>query len=332
VPWDAKKETNMGKIVEGKNAVIDSLKNYGLLLGMAAFSLAVAVIEPKFLQSNNILNIMRQISVLGVVSLGMTIVIIGGYIDLSISGLISLTAVVVINLQHTMGAWLPVAIGLVLGAFTGLLNALIILFIRAGNGEALIMTFGTQLLLQAAALVYSKGFSIKAPENSGFRMIGQGRIGFLAISIIVFITLALILHLFMKKTRPGRSIHLIGGNKTAAMLCGISANLYICLIYILGGLLAAAGAIILTSRTMSATPTMGIGYEMNAIMAVVIGGTSLKGGQGNVIKTIIGVVLVGIMNNALNILGVSSYLQGVVQGPIIMIAVLLDGLRNKQEE
>lgn len=322
----------MGKTKGRKNPIIEFLKNYGLLLGMAAFSLTVAFIEPKFLQSNNVLNIMRQISVLGVVSLGMSIVIIGGYIDLSISGLISLIAVVVIHLQHIMGSWLPLTIGLVLGVIVGLLNALIILFIRAGNGEALIMTFGTQLLLQAAALIYSKGFSVKAPENSGFRMIGQGRIGFLAISIIIFLALALILQFFMKNTRPGRSIHLIGGNKTAAVLCGIPANLYICLIYILNGLLAAAGAIILTSRTMSATPTMGTGYEMNAIMAVVIGGTSLKGGQGSVIKTIMGVVLVGIMNNALNILGVSSYLQGVVQGPIIMLAVLLDGLRNKQGE
>jgi ribose transport system permease protein len=325
-------EKDMEKTAGKKIPVIDFLKNYGLLLGMAVFSLTAALIEPKFLQSNNILNIMRQTSVLGVVSLGMTIVVIGGYIDLSISGLISLIAVVVINLQHTMGAWLPIGIGLVLGAFVGLLNAAIILFIRAGNGEALIVTFGTQLLLQAAALIYSKGFSVKAPENSSFRMIGQGRIGFLAVSIIIFLTLAFILQFFMKKTRPGRSIHLIGGNKTAAALCGIPADLYICLTYILMGLLAAIGAIILTSRTMSATPTMGVGYEMNAIMAVVIGGTSLKGGQGSIVKTIIGVVLVGIMNNALNILGVSSYLQGVVQGPIIMLAVLLDGLRNEQGE
>jgi ribose transport system permease protein len=322
----------MENIFGKKIPAVELLKNYGLLLGMAAFSLAVAVMEPKFLQSNNILNIMRQTSVLGVVSLGMTIVIIGGYIDLSISGLISLIAVVVITLQHTLGSWLPIGIGLLLGAAVGLVNALIILFIRAGNGEALIMTFGTQLLLQAAALIYSKGFSVKAPENSGFRMIGQGRVGFLAVSIVIFLSLALILQFFMKKTRPGRSIHLIGGNKTAAVLSGIPADFYICLIYILMGLLAAAGAVILTSRTMSATPTMGTGYEMNAIMAVVIGGTSLKGGQGSILKTIIGVVLVGVMNNALNILGVSSYLQGVVQGPIIMLAVLLDGLRNRQGE
>jgi ribose transport system permease protein len=323
---------DMKKISGKKNPVVELLKNYGLLFGMAVFSLAVAIMEPKFLQSNNILNIMRQTSVLGVVSLGMTIVIIGGYIDLSISGLISLIAVVVISLQHSLGSWLPIGIGLVLGASAGLVNAVIILFIRAGNGEALIMTFGTQLLLQAAALIYSRGFSVKAPENSGFRMIGQGRIGFLAVSIVIFLSLALILQFFMKKTRPGRSIHLIGGNKTAAILCGIPANLYVCLIYVLTGLLAAAGAVILTSRTMSATPTMGAGYEMNAIMAVVIGGTSLKGGQGSILKTIIGVVLVGVMNNALNILGVSSYLHGVVQGPIIMLAVLLDGLRNEQGE
>jgi ribose transport system permease protein len=322
----------MKNITKRDNPIPASVKNYGLLLGMAAFSLVVAIIEPKFLQSNNILNIMRQISVLGVVSVGMTIVIIGGYIDLSISGIVSLTAVVIISLQHTMGPWLPIGIGLVLGVLAGLVNAGIILFIRAGNGEALAITFGTQLLLQAASLIYSKGFSVKAPESSGFRMIGQGRLGFLAVSIIIFLSLALILNFFMRKTRPGRSIYLIGGNKTAASLCGISTNLYVCLMYILSGLLAAAGAVILTSRTMSATPTMGTGYEMNAIMAVVIGGTSLKGGQGSVAKTILGVVLVGIMNNALNILGVTSYLQGVVQGLIIMLAVLLDGLKNKQGE
>jgi ribose/xylose/arabinose/galactoside ABC-type transport system permease subunit len=322
----------MGKTVIQKSSLVEIMKNYGLLLGMAIFSLTVALIEPKFLQSNNILNIMRQTSVLGVVSLGMTIVIIGGYIDLSISGLISLVAVVVISLQHVMGSWLPIGIGLLLGALVGLINAGIILFIKAGNGEALVMTFGTQLLLQAAALIYSKGFSVKAPDNSGFRMIGQGRIGFLAVSIVIFLSLALILHFVMSKTRSGRSIYLIGGNKTAAILCGIPANLYVCVMYILTGLLAAAGAIILTSRTMSATPTMGTGYEMNAIMAVVIGGTSLKGGQGSVVKTILGVILVGVMNNAMNILGVTSYLQGVVQGPIIMLAVLLDGLKNKQGE
>jgi ribose/xylose/arabinose/galactoside ABC-type transport system permease subunit len=317
---------------EKSKGIIELLQNYGLLLGMAFFSLAVAVMEPKFLQSNNVLNIMRQISVLGVVSVGMTIVIIGGYIDLSISGLVSLIAIVVIGLQHTLGSWMPIGIGLVLGAAAGLFNAMLILFVRAGNGEALILTFGTQLLFQAAALIYSKGFSIKAPENSGFRMIGQGRIGFLAVSIVIFISIALLLHFFMRKTRPGRSMYLIGGNKTAAVLCGIPVNFYVILMYVLTGLLSAAGAVILTSRTMSATPTMGTGYEMNAIMAVVIGGTSLKGGKGSIAKTIFGVILVGIMNNALNILGVNSYLQGVIQGPIIMLAILLDGLKNKQGE
>jgi len=312
--------------MKGKIGAI--LRSYGLLLAMAALALVVAVIQPRFLSGDNILNIMRQLSVLGIVSLGMTIIIIGGYMDLSISGTISLVAVVVISMQQYTSAALSVVTGLVIGVVVGIVNAAVVLLVKAGNGESLILTFGMQTVLQATALLYAKGYSIKAPEGSSFRLIGQGTVGFLASPVLIFLALALILQLMMSKTRSGRSIYLTGGNKEAARLCGIPVSWYIGGMYVITGLMAAAGAIVLSSRTMSATPTMGTGYEMDAIMAVVIGGTSLKGGQGSVTKTILGVVLVGVMSNALNIIGVTPYMQSIVKGMIMIAAVWLDSKKT----
>lgn len=304
------------------------LKEYGLLFVMALLVVIVAIIQPLFLNYNNILNIMRQISVLGIVSLGLTIVIIGGYMDLSVSGTISLVAVVTISLQENFGVAASVGIGLLVGLIIGLINAAIILFVRAGNGESLIITFGTQSVIGAAALLFSKGYSLRAPSESGLRVIGQGTVGPVAISILIFLALAVLLQFFMSRTRYGRCIYLIGGNREACRLSAIPTAFYVALVYVISGVMAAMAGIVLCARTMSATPTMGTGYDMDAIMAVVIGGTSLAGGKGSAFKTIAGVLLVGVMTNALNIIGVTSNMQFIVKGCIMVIAVWIDSRKN----
>lgn len=323
--------------MEEKKSVFKSgaslLRDYLVLVMIAFLVVITAIIEPKFLSGSNLVNIMRQFGPLIMVSLGMTFVIIGGFIDLSVAGTINLVAVVTISLIQPLGQLPALLIGLSLGIICGALNSLLILSSGAlTQAEALFMTFGMSTVYSALALLYSHGSTMHfwdiSASKSIFEAIGEGNIGFFSISFVIFLVFLAILWFFQSKTAEGRAIYLTGGNKTAAWLSGIQISRSIIEIYIICGFMAAVGAIVLFSRITTAAPVIGAGYETSAILAVVVGGTTLKGGKGSVLRTVMGVLLVVLMSNCLDLLGVSSYMQYAVKGAILMFAIWLDNRKQ----
>jgi ribose transport system permease protein len=309
------------------------LRDYLVLIMIAFLVIITAIIEPKFLSGANLVNIMRQFGPLIMVSLGMTFVIIGGFIDLSVAGIINLVAVVTISLIQPLGQIPALLIGLALGIICGALNSLLILSSGAlTQAEALFMTFGMSTVYSALALLYSHGSTMHfwdiSASKSVFEAIGGGNIGFLSVSFVIFLVLLTLLWIFQSKTAEGRAICLTGGNQIAARLSGIQISRAIVEIYVICGFMAAVGAIVLFSRITTAAPVIGAGYETNAILSVVVGGTTLKGGKGSVLRTVMGVLLIVSMSNCLDLLGVSSYMQYAVKGAILMFAIWLDNRKQ----
>ncbi|MDA8425785.1 MAG: ABC transporter permease [Treponema sp.] len=323
--------------VQGTNSAIrvgaSILRDYLVLVMIAALVALTALIEPKFLSPENLTNIMFQFGPLMMVALGTTFVIIGGFIDLSIAGTINLVAVVTISLIQPMGQVPALLTGLATGTVCGALNSVLILSSGAlTQAEALFMTFGLSTVYSAIALLYSHGSTMHfwdiTASKSIFQAIGSGSLGFLSWSFVIFLISLAALWVFQEMTAEGRAVRLTGGNKTAARLAGVRISRSIVVIYAIGGFMAALGAIVLFSRVTTASPVIGVGYETNAILAVVVGGTTLKGGKGSVLRTVMGVLLVVLMSNCLNLLGVSTYLQVVAEGAILTFAIWLDNRKH----
>ncbi|MGI6580361.1 MAG: ABC transporter permease [Saccharofermentanales bacterium] len=318
------------KKVDFKHLFLDNLVVVAILL----LVVVTAIVEPKFLTLGNMTNIMRQFGPLIMVSLGMTFVIIGGFVDLSVGGIFSLVAVVTIMLIPMVGQVMALILGLFLGAFCGFLNSALLLSSGAvTSAEAMFITYGMSMVHSALALLISNGSTqyMRAIEvnTSIFKLIGSGRIGFIAFSFILFLICLVVLFFIQAKTYIGRSIKMAGGNKTAAGLAGVPVGLAIISIFAISGLMTGLGAIVGFSRAAVAAPTLGKGYETNAILAVVVGGTSLKGGHGSVLKTVLGGLLIILMSNCLNLLGASTELQSVLKGLILVMAIWLDNRKYK---
>jgi ribose/xylose/arabinose/galactoside ABC-type transport system permease subunit len=309
------------------------LLNYLVLVAIVLLVIITIIVEPKFLSGENLTNIMRQFGPLSFVSLGMTFVIIGGFIDLSVAGIISLVAVVTVSLIDPLGQIPALIIGIGLGAFLGFLNSMVL--ISAGaltQAEALFITYGMSAVYSAVALIYTDGatqhMSWLTSNQSVFTAIGSGTVGIVSVSFLVFLVSLGALWVFHNKTYNGRAISYTGGNKVAAELSGIPIKRSVILIYTIRGLMSAIGAVVLFSRITTAAPIIGKNYETNAILSVVVGGTTLKGGKGSVLRTVLGVLLITLMSNCMNLLGVSSYLQVVLKGAILVLAIWLD---NRKE-
>ena len=309
------------------------LLNYLVLVAIVLLVIITIIVEPKFLSGENLTNIMRQFGPLSFVSLGMTFVIIGGFIDLSVAGIISLVAVVTVSLIDPLGQIPALIIGIGLGAFLGFLNSMVL--ISAGaltQAEALFITYGMSAVYSAVALIYTDGatqhMSWLTGNQSVFSAIGSGTVGILSVSFLIFLVSLGALWVFHNKTYNGRAISYTGGNKVAAELSGIPIKRSVVLIYTICGLMSAIGAVVLFSRITTAAPIIGKGYETNAILSVVVGGTTLKGGKGSVLRTVLGVLLITLMSNCMNLLGVSPYMQVVLKGAILVVAIWLD---NRKE-
>ncbi|HTP27413.1 MAG TPA: ABC transporter permease [Anaeromyxobacteraceae bacterium] len=320
---------SMGTLRAGANL----LRDYLVLVMIAVLVVITAAVEPKFLLPANLVNIERQFGPLIMVSMGMTFVIIGGFIDLSVAGTINLVAVVTISLIQRFGQVPALFVGLVIGGVCGLLNAVLILSSGAlTQAEALFLTFGMSTVFSAIALLYSGGATMHFWDISAskvvFETIGGGNLGPLSVSFVIFLSCLAVLWVFQEKTVEGRAIRLTGGNMTAARLSGVNVSRSLFLIYTLCGFMTGVGAIVLFSRITTAAPVIGAGYETNAILAVVVGGTTLKGGKGSVLRTVMGVLLVTLMSNCLDLLNVSTYLQVAVKGAILVFAIWLDNRKQ----
>lgn len=314
--------------------VKNTLGEYLVLIAIGLLVLVTIIVEPKFMTSDNMTNIMRQFGPLIMVALGMTFVIIGGFIDLSVAGIMSLVAVVTLTLIEPLGQFPALMVGLLLGALCGYINSILVLVSGATTqAEGLFITFGMSVVYGGLALIYTGGstqrLSYLTRDYSIFTSIGTGTVGIFSVSFLMFLGILAVLYIFHNKTYLGRTIDLTGGNKTAARLSGISINKSIMMIYSISGFMAAMGAIVLFSRVTTASPVIGKNFETNAILAVVVGGTSLAGGKGSVIRTVLGTMLVILLSNCMNLLGVSVYMQNVMKGAILILAIWLDSRKEK---
>ena len=292
-------------------------------------------LHPRFLHPLNIFNVMRQISITGLIALGMTFVIIVRGIDLSVGSLIALCGLVgaviakgglverfSVGLDTELAnPWCWALAGSVLiGLLAGTLNGVCITKLKV---PAFVVTLGGLSAYRGTALIVSDGGPISG-FNEAYRWIGQGKIGMVPIPVIIFLVFIVLCHIVLKYTVYGRHIYSVGGNPEAARLSGININLIITSTYIITGFFVGLSAFILSARLNSSEAVAGMGYELNVIAIVVVGGTSLFGGMGSILGTIIGAMLFGVLQNGLVLLNVSSYIQQIIIGIILILAVTFD--------
>ena len=305
------------------------LVKYKSLLGLVLLIAVVSILNPSFLSPKNIMNILRQTSVNAVISAGMTFVILTGGIDLSVGSILGISGAVCASiLVSGQNVVIAVLAALVVGAVVGFLNGFII---SKGKLQPFIATLATMTVLKGLTLVYTNGNPITLGSNElamSFGKIGGGTILGIPTPAMIMILVFMVCYYILHNTKMGRYTYALGSNEEATKLSGLNTDKIKIWVYTISGILASIAGIIITSRLYSAQPTAGSGYELDAIAAVVLGGTSLNGGKGKITGTIIGALIIGVLSNALNILDVSSYYQTMVKGAVILLAVLLDRKSN----
>ncbi|NGP45131.1 ribose ABC transporter permease [Bacillaceae bacterium SIJ1] len=305
------------------NHVGSLLQKLGPLVGLLVLITTVSVINPSFLEPLNLLNLLRQVAINALIAYGMTFVILTGGIDLSVGSTLALSSALMAGMMTSgIDPILAILIGCLIGAILGAINGL---FITKGKMAPFIVTLATMTMYRGLTLYYTDGNPITGLGDSyAFQLFGRGYFLGIPVPAMTMILAFAVLWVILHKTPFGRKTYAIGGNEKAALISGIKVSRIKVLVYSLAGLLSALAGAILTSRLNSAQPTAGTSYELDAIAAVVLGGTSLSGGRGLIVGTLIGALIIGTLNNGLNLLGVSSFFQMVVKGAVILVAVLID--------
>ena len=280
----------------------------------------ITIINSNFLTANNLLNLLLQVTSNALIAFGMTFVILTGGIDLSVGSILALSSALTAGL---LGSGMPVTLAILISLILGMMNGLLISY---GKLAPFIVTLATMTIFRGATLVYTNGNPITKglSDTFLFQFLGQGYIVGIPFPVIIMFIVFIVLYVLLHKTAFGKSVYAIGGNEKAAYISGVKLNKVKIIIYSISGIMASISGLIITSRLSSAQPTAGASYEMDAIAAVVLGGTSLSGGKGRILGTLIGALIIGVLNNGLNIIGVSAFWQQVVKGVVILIAVLID--------
>ncbi len=303
-----------------------NISKYKSLIGLVLLCIVITIVTPNFLSVSNITNVFTQVSVNAIIAIGMTFVILTGGIDLSVGSTLAISGAVGASIVKSTGnVFLAIIVAAVIGIAVGLINGLLV---SKGKLQAFIVTLATMTIFRGATLVFTDGTPIsKLPE--AFVKIGNGKLGFMPIPVIITIIIAIIAVYALSQTRFGRYLYALGGNEDASRLSGINTDKIKTLVYVVSGFASAIAGVIITSRIGSASPNAGTGFELDAIAAVVIGGTSLAGGEGTITGTLIGALIIGVLNNGLNLMNVSPFYQSIVKGLVILIAVLLDKKSRK---
>ncbi len=310
-------------VVKVKNV----LSRFIMVFALVGIILIFTFSTDRFLTLDNMFNVLRQVSTNGIMALGMTLVIINGGIDLSVGSTLAFSGTIACGfIENGMPVFPAVLFGILSGAFFGLINGELVARVKM---PPFIVTLATMQMIRGGAYIYSQGSPIRAIEES-FNMIGNGYIGIVPVPVIIFVAIAFVLYLMLHRSKFGMYIYAVGGNQNCAIHSGINAKRVTVSVYVISGICAALSGIILSSRMYSGQPTSGSGAELDAIAAAVLGGTSFSGGAGTVWGTIIGILIIGIMNNGLNILNIASYYQLLLKGGIILLAIYIDMLKNKR--
>lgn len=297
------------------------------LIPLVFFVILLSFLSPQFLSFSNISNVLRQGAVYAVMAVGMTFVIITGGIDLSQGSLLPIVCIVVsMVLKNGEGSMaLAILLGLTAGAVSGLINGVMVAYI---NIPPFIMTLGMMNVLRGAALLITDAASVET-RYEPFRFIGTGTFLNIPIPVYVFILVAVIGHIILTFTATGRYVYAIGSNKEAARLSGVNTKRVTIFVYVVSGVCVAIGSILYIARLGAAQPIAGQSYEMESVAATIIGGTSIMGGEGGVIGSILGAIVMSIIKNGMVLLGLSTYWQQIVLGIIIVVAVVMDLMRKR---
>jgi len=306
------------------------VSEFGIAIALGLEVVVFAVLSPYFFTAENILNVSLQTSITAIIAAGMTFVILTGGIDLSVGALVAFSGVVatsVLKASLPLPVLFPVAVlaGVAAGAFSGLLAGL---FITRFRITPFIVTLALMTVWRGASYMYTDGRPVWGlPEE--FSLLGSGRLLAVPLPTIIMVVVFAAAYVVLNQTRFGRYVYAVGGNADAARLAGIDTKRTLINVYVMSGTLAGMSGILLASRMNSGQPNAGMMYELDVIAAVVVGGTSLSGGKGSIVGTFIGAMLIGVLRNGLNLLNVNSYVQMVVLGGVILLAVMLDQWRTR---
>jgi ribose transport system permease protein len=320
------------------NKFLEQVKRFQSVLALALMIIALALMSDRFLTVDNSLNVLRQICANLCLSIGMTIIILSGGIDLSVGAVLAFAGAVAAGLLRN-GVAIPrtnifievtvsgaILAGLAVGAALGWFNGFVITRFKL---PPFVATLGMLSIARGLTMLWTGGFPITLLGDK-FDFMGTGELFGLPMPVIISAALVVVFMVLIKRTRFGRNIYAVGGNERAATLSGLNVNRIKLMVYLLGGALSGVAGLLVTARLDSATPNAGLGYELDSIAAVVIGGTSLNGGRGTIMGTVLGCLIIGVLNNGLVLLQVSPFWQQVIKGLVILVAVAVDKMGGKK--
>ena len=314
-----------------KQSVKEFVNNHGIVIGFVIIFLYLSIFAPNFLSASNMINILKQISCIGIATIGVGVLIIMNCIDLSIGSMFALSGVTagIMVSSSVAGYGLPAFVGYAVGIATGVLfGAFNGIIVAKGKIPAFIVTMGTQSIARGLALILAHGMPIGSFSDS-FNYLGSTSIGgVLPWSVIVFVIVVIVMNFVMKKRPIGRYVYAVGGNEDAAYVSGINVDKIKIQAYLIEGALLGLASTLMASRLKSASPNLGVGYELDAIAGCIIGGVSFTGGIGKVFDMVLGALIIGVINNGMDLLGVEAFYKQVVKGSIIVVAVLIDRKRS----
>jgi ribose transport system permease protein len=297
----------------------------GISAALVLLVIVMALIAPYFWSVNNLIEVVRQVAAIAILAAGGTFVILTSGIDLSVGSALGVTAMASIVMANSDAPWfIAVGLALIAGAVIGAINGL---FTARFALPAFIVTLAALTYLRGFVYVGTGGTTL-VPENVTFSWIGQGQVLGIPIAALVLIAVYVLGWFLLERTVFGRQVYAIGGNSEAARLSGIPVRRIIFSVYVISGLCAGIAGVIVSARLESAVPDLGSGYELNAIAAIVLGGTSLMGGRGSLIGTLVGALFIAVLSNGMTLLNVQSFYQQIIMGAVILLAVFVDRLRR----
>ncbi|MBY4693069.1 ABC transporter permease [Burkholderia latens] len=296
------------------------------LVGLIVVCVAMMIASPSFLSAANLENVLRQVSINAIIAVGMTCVILTGGIDLSVGSVMALSGTLAAGLMVAgVNAVAALAIGIAVGFGFGFANGV---FVAFAGMPPIIVTLATMGIARGLALIYTGGYPIDGlPDWVAF--FGSGKVLGIQAPVLIMLVVYAIAWLLLDRMPFGRYVYAIGGNEQATRLTGVRVARVKLIVYTLAGLTSAIAAVVLTGRLMSGQPNAGVGFELDAIAAVVMGGTSISGGRGAILGTLVGALLLGVLNNGLNMVGVNPYVQNVIKGGIILLAIYISRERSR---
>ncbi|MCH8550868.1 MAG: ABC transporter permease [Natronospirillum sp.] len=312
-----------------REKILAFLTQHGILLVFILFLLGFSLLSERFLTTGNVMSVLRQASIIGVIAIGVTVVVIGGNLDLSVGSMLSFATVLVVDLHDKVGPELAIPMMFFFTLLLGAVNGVLIGYLKLNS---LIVTLAMLSAIQGITLIYTGGQNVDITNRpTWFGFFGRGSVMGIATPIVMFFLLAAIMHVILKMTSYGRKVFAIGGNPVGSLYSGIRSNRMVFSTYLISAFCVACAALILGSRVMGSQNNVGQGYELLVLAGVILGGTSLLGGSGGIWKTVIGVLILGFIQNGLLLMGQPYYTQWLVTWVVIIVAVWMD-LANQRKK